>query len=127
MAKRKSTRAKVSAASLRNFALSLPEAEATPSCNKIAFKAGKKNFCFLGEGKDPEAGAFGVMLKLTDSLAEAKKLAKSDPQQYRAGSNGWVNADFAKGEAPPAGLLEGWIEESFRALVPKKIVAQLDG
>ena len=33
-----------------------------------------------------------------------------------------MNSEFPLGQAPPAELLERWIDESFRALVPKKIV-----
>ena len=127
MAKRRSSKAKPSAATLREFALSLPETSEGISCNKAAFKAGAKNFFFLGEGEGSEEGAFNTMLKLTGSLAEAKKLARSQPGNYSVGGSGWLTARFASGEAPPAGLFDRWIEESYRALAPKKLVALLDG
>ena len=124
-AKKKTARS--TPAKLRKAALSLPGTNEGTSCNKAAFKAGAKNFFFMGEGKGPERGAFTTMLKLTDSLAAAKKLAKAKPDNYSVGGAGWVNAEFDKGDGPPAGLLEGWIEESYRALAPKKLVAELDG
>ena len=67
------------------------------------------------------------MIKLTeaDSLAEAEKLSESQPDNYSLGSNGWLSGKFAKGEGPPAKLFNTWIEESYRALAPKKLVAQL--
>ena len=127
MAKRESSGAKKpNASTLRKIALSFPAASEKPSCNKAAFSAGKKNFFFLGEGQGPEVGALNTMLKLTDSLAEAKELAKSQPGIYSVGDSGWLSAKFAAGESPPAGLFERWIEESYRALVPKKLVALLD-
>ena len=64
------------------------------------------------------------MIKFTeaDSLAEAEKLSESQPDSYSLGSNGWLSGKFAKGEGPPAKLLHAWIEESYRALAPKKLV-----
>ena len=109
--------------SLRKRALSLPEAEEGTSCNKACFKAGKKNFLFVGEYED----RWDAMLKLGGSLPEAEALAAKDPDRFSAGSNGWVTATFAADEKSPASLIEGWVEESYRLLVPKKLVAQLDG
>ena len=126
-AKRKTGKRKSTPAKLRKHALSLPETTEGASCNKAAFKAGAKNFFFLWEGEGPEKGAFDAMLKLTGSLAESEKLAKSKPDNYRVGKSGWVNARFEPGAGPPAGLIERWIEESYRALAPKKLVAQMDG
>ena len=67
------------------------------------------------------------MIKLTeeDSLAAAENLSESQPDNYSLGSNGWLSGTFAKGEGPPAKLFHGWVEESYRALAPKKLVAQL--
>lgn len=128
MANRKTSQVKATPARLRKVALSLPDAIEATSCNKAAFKAGSKNFLFLGEGTGPEAGSFTTMLKLTeaDSLAEATKLSKSQPDNFSLGKNGWLSSNFQKGEGPPAKLFEAWIEESYRALAPKKLAAQLD-
>ena len=127
MAKRKSAQTKASPAKLRKFALSLPEATEGTSCNKATFKAGAKNFFFLGEQSGPGPGGFTTMIKLTEaeSLAEAKKLSKSQPDNYSLGTNGWLSGTFSKGEGPPTKMFQGWIEESYRALAPKKLVAQL--
>ncbi len=46
------------------------------------------------------------MVKLDASIAEAKKLG------LKPGANGWVKAVFARGVAPPKGVLERWIAES---------------
>lgn len=65
------------------------------------------------------------MLKLVDSYQEARKLARNHPDNYRPGSSGWVQMEFSYRQSAPAGVMERWIDESFRALVPKKIVALL--
>lgn len=37
-----------------------------------------------------------------------------------------MTATFALTDAPPVALLKAWIDESYRAQAPKKLVAQLD-
>ena len=109
-------------AALRKIALSFPETVEGSSCNKLSYKAGKKAFLYLGEDDE----SYNLMVKLPDSYAEAEQRAKKDSEIYHPGSSGWVKCVFPASKAPPKGLLERWIEESFRALVPKKIVALLD-
>ena len=106
---------------LRKHALRYPEVDAGAVCANTAFKAGKKSFFFLGVRDDH----FHVRVKLTDSYADAEKLAKKSPDTYEPGMHGWTKATFQVGEAPPRGLLERWIEESYRNLAPKKLVAQI--
>ena len=106
---------------LRRIALRLPEAQEGVVCEKAAFKAGNKSFFFLGR----EDTGYNTMVKLRDSLAEAAKLAAKNPSRYGVGAHGWVSATFDHCEPPPAGLFERWIEESYRLLVPKKLVALL--
>lgn len=93
------------------MALGLPEVEAGPSCNKTAYKAGKKNFLFVGE-KD---GGFNVMLKVVESLGEVEKVAKASGGRLPVGSNGWVSAEYENGDDVP-------VVESYRVLVPKRLV-----
>jgi hypothetical protein len=47
------------------------------------------------------------------------------PTEYGLGKSGWVTADFSNGEPPPLELLKAWIDESYRAQAPKKLVALL--
>jgi predicted DNA-binding protein (MmcQ/YjbR family) len=46
--------------------------------------------------------------------------------RYGLGKSGWVSAKFAADEEIPTQLLLEWIDESYRAIAPKKLVAQLD-
>jgi hypothetical protein len=107
---------------LRLFALRYPEAEEGIACQGTAlecstFKAGNKAFLFLGAAE--------LRLKLGDSLAEAARHAAKSPELYAVGAHGWVKVMLPKDQAPPPGLLERWIDESYRLLAPKKLVALL--
>jgi|GEM_PF-1510346 len=107
---------------LRLLALKYPEAEEAIACRGTAlecstYKAGNKAFLFIGAAE--------LRLKLGDSLAEADRLAAKSPQVCAVGANGWVKVTLSKDQAPPAGLLERWIDESYRLLAPKKLVALL--
>ena len=105
----------------RKTALGYPEAEEGTSCNKSAFKARNKAFLFIGMDHE----SYNVMVKLQDCLAEAAKLAAKEPHCYAVGKGGWVKATFSRDESPPPGLLERWIDGSYRLLVDKQLVAML--
>lgn len=110
---------------LRKLALSFPETVEGSSCNKLSYKAGNKAFLYLGESDDD--GSYNLRFKLTDSFSEAEKLAAKNATAYQPGSAGWVYCEFPASKAPPKGLMERWLEESYRALVPKKLLPLLDG
>jgi hypothetical protein len=105
----------------RRIALGYPEVEEGVSCSKASFKARGKAFLFLGA----EEGSYTAMMKLGESLAEAGKLAAQQPSCYKVGARGWVTLVFRADESPPLGLMERWIDESFRVLAPKQLVAML--
>jgi predicted DNA-binding protein (MmcQ/YjbR family) len=115
--------AKSAPALLRQLATALPEVTEGVTCDKAAYKAGGKSFLFVGAGDT----ATTIMLKLKVSLPEAKKLAAAHPATYKIGGHDWVTITLPHGQPPPAELLQRWIEESYRLLVPKALVAALDG
>jgi predicted DNA-binding protein (MmcQ/YjbR family) len=111
---------------VRGFALGLPgAAEEFPWGESVA-KVNKKVFVFLGvvDGSYP----LGLTLKLRDEAAHAHALTApgAEPAGYGLGRSGWVRIPLAEREAPPAELLCDWVEESYRAIAPKKQVAELD-
>jgi hypothetical protein len=106
---------------VRRIASALPDVQEGIVCNRVSFEAGKKRFLFL-ESDDKSCL---VMLKLKDSLPEAQKLTKAFPDCYKVGTTSWVTSVFAAGQLPPPGLFERWIEESYRLLVPKKLIASV--
>ena len=107
---------------LRSFALSLPEAYEETPWGHLAFKVKKKAFCFYGADKT----SLGMSVKLPISQKQALKEKWAEPTHYGLGKSGWVSANFEKGDDVPVELLRGWLEESYRALAPKKLVKMLD-
>ena len=101
--------------SLRGMALAYPETSEGTSCVNRAFKVRKKNFLFVGE----KADQIKVMLKLGDSLEEARDLG--DPR-VGVGSTGWVTLRFSATDPLPEATLAAWVQESFCTLAPKTVV-----
>ncbi|MGI9607019.1 MAG: MmcQ/YjbR family DNA-binding protein [Acidimicrobiales bacterium] len=107
---------------IRTHAMSFPETEEGTSCVNRAFKAGGKNFVFLGE-KDETCT---MRLKLDTSVPELTELASADPARYEVGTGGWTKLVFRGDDPPPISDIERWITESFHLLAPKKVQALLD-
>ncbi|MGH1489893.1 MAG: hypothetical protein ACRBK7_10955 [Acidimicrobiales bacterium] len=107
---------------IRTYALTFPETTEGSSCVNRAFKAGSKNFVFLGE----KPGQCSVRLKLDTSIDEIAEKAEDDPESWQVGKGGWALFTFSPEHAPAAVDLERWINESFHLLAPKKIIAKLD-
>ena len=108
---------------LRDLALAFPEVAEGESCVKRSFKVRKKGFLYLGEN----AKGYDVMVKLGPSLEEASALVADRPDTWSVGKGGWAILKFGSEELPPEGLLERWMDESYRLQAPKKLIAQLEG
>lgn len=106
--------------SLRGWAMALPEVEEGNSCNKLAYKARKKAFLYVGSKDD----SWNLMLKLTDSIDLVDRVA-AEAEELGVSEHGWVSATFARTSNAPKELKD-WVEESYRALAPKTLVKQLD-
>jgi predicted DNA-binding protein (MmcQ/YjbR family) len=106
---------------LRQVCLAYPEAAEEFPWGHSAFKVRKKTFLFLAGNPD------GVSLsaKLPDSNEGALTLPFTTPTGYGLGRSGWVSAKFASDDDLPMPLLEAWIDESYRAVAPKKLVKTL--
>jgi predicted DNA-binding protein (MmcQ/YjbR family) len=113
------------AEALRRYALSLPGAsEDFPWGERVA-KVGGKVFAFLGKPGGAERGV-SFSVKLPKSATRALDKPFCEPTGYGLGRNGWVTVKIAKDDAAPAELLRAWIEESYRAIAPPKLIAKLD-
>jgi predicted DNA-binding protein (MmcQ/YjbR family) len=110
---------------LLDYALGFPGAYEDHPWGETVVKVNKKIFVFLG-CEDPQGG-MGISAKLPTSGADAMELPFAKPTGYGLGKSGWVSARFEFGDRPPVDLLKRWIDESFRAVAPKRAVAQLDG
>jgi predicted DNA-binding protein (MmcQ/YjbR family) len=107
---------------LRAHALSYPEAREEFPWGERVVKVRGKVFVFLGR---PEGGGLGLSVKLPGSATLALDLPFAAPTAYGLGKSGWVTARFSPGARPPVGLLKQWIDESYRAVAPKRLVARL--
>ncbi|MFG3145917.1 MmcQ/YjbR family DNA-binding protein [Streptomyces sp. NPDC048243] len=111
---------------VREFALGLPGATEEFPWGETVAKANKKVFVFLGvdDGSHPLA----VTVKLTDEEAHAHALTSpgAEPAGYGLGRAGWVRIPLEEPGSPQAELLCDWVEESYRVVAPKRLIAELD-
>jgi len=103
------------------FALSLPETwEDQPWEDGAVVKVRAKIFVFLGA-----PGSRSISVKLAESLAHALAIDGAEPTGYGLGKAGWVTVPL---RAPGVSLdvLRDWVEESYRIVAPRRLVADLD-
>jgi predicted DNA-binding protein (MmcQ/YjbR family) len=112
---------------VREFALGLPGATEEFPWGETVAKVDKKVFVFLG--LDDGSYPLGVTVKLKDEAAHAHALTSpgAQPAGYGLGKAGWVRVPLEEQGAPAAELLCDWIEESYRVIAPKRLIAELDG
>jgi predicted DNA-binding protein (MmcQ/YjbR family) len=110
-----------SARALRAAAMGYPETVEDFPWGHPAYKvAGKKMFLSLGEY---EAGVLSVSMKLPYRSEEALKLKYAKPTDYGLGRSGWVTFTFGPKAKAPLGKLADYLDESWRAVAPKKLSA----
>jgi predicted DNA-binding protein (MmcQ/YjbR family) len=112
-----------SGAALRRAALAYPGAHEDMPWGHHAIKVRGKTFVFLAA----DGGNFSLSAKLPSSGGVALRLRFASPTHYGLGRSGWVTAEFPKKTAVPVELLKMWIDESYRAVAPRRLVAELDG
>ena len=108
---------------LQQFALGFPEATEEAPWGHRALKVRSKTFVFLVA----DAEGLSLSVKLPHSASEALTAPFCEPTGYGLGPSGWVTARFGLQETPPIADLRAWIEESYRAIAPKRLVKVLDG
>lgn len=108
-------------AALRKYALDFPEAYEEFPWGERVIKVNKRIFVFM----HGSAQELRVTTKLPQSYGAALLAPFAKPTGYGLGRSGWVSATFQKGEAPPFDILRSWIDESYRAIAPKKLVKKL--
>jgi len=111
------------ALALQAIASSYPEVSESPSCVNRSFKARKKSFLFLGE---KSGGLLRLMVKLDAGIESAEEVAEQHRGEWKVDGPGWITGNFTEATAPPIDTMAAWIDESFRLLAPKTLVAQLD-
>lgn len=83
---------------------------------------GDKTFAFL----PAEGCPFSLSVKLPYTGEVALDLPYAAPTGYGLGRSGWVTFTPAEDEIPPLDQLKEWIDESYRARAPRKLVKELD-
>lgn len=106
---------------LRAQGLGYPETTEDFPWGHRTLKVRGKAFVFMSN----EGGELGLSMKLPQSRDAALVFPFAQPTGYGLGKSGWVSATFKAHEAPPLALLAEWLEESYRAVAPKKLIAQL--
>ena len=109
---------------LREFGLTYPGAHTkSPWPGHLDLAVNDKTFAYLSVEGDP----LKVSCKLPASGEVALMMPFCQPTAYGLGKSGWVSAQFPPGAPPPElAMLKAWVDESYRAQAPKKLVAQLD-
>jgi len=107
---------------LRAFGLTYPGAALkSPWPEHLDLAVKDKTFAYLSVEGEP----LKISCKLPQTGMVALELPFTQPTGYGLGKSGWVSARFEAGEAPPVELLRAWIDESYRAVAPKTMVARL--
>jgi predicted DNA-binding protein (MmcQ/YjbR family) len=105
---------------VRDFALSLPEAVEDHPWGEDVAKVRGKVFVFLGP-----AGSRRLTVKLEESHGHALSIEGAEPTGYGLGASGWVTVPV-RGDGVSVALLRDWVEESYRIVAPKRLLAELD-
>jgi predicted DNA-binding protein (MmcQ/YjbR family) len=107
---------------LRAFGLSYPGVGTKspwPGHDDLAVNG--KTFAYLSLEGEP----FSISLKLPYTGDEARKLPFATPTAYGLGKSGWVTFSPAPSQMPSIEQFKSWLDESYRAQAPKKLVVQI--
>ena len=110
------------ARALRAAAMAYPGTTEDFPWGHAAYKAAKKAFLFMADDEGG-GGGFSCSMKLPFRAAEALKEKFAEPTGYGLGRSGWVTLSFKKSDKPSEALLVDWLDESWRAVAPKKLSA----
>jgi predicted DNA-binding protein (MmcQ/YjbR family) len=109
---------------LRRYGLAFPGAHRkAPWPDHDDLAVNDKTFAYL-----PAKGAerFTLSVKLPYTGEAALDLPFASPTAYGLGRSGWVSFAPADDDIPPLDQLKDWIEESYRAQAPKRLVKELE-
>ena len=108
---------------LRTFGLTYPGARSkAPWPDHDDLAVNDKTFAYLPVEGQP----FSLSVKLPYTGQAALDLPYAKPAAYGLGKSGWVSFTPAQGEMPSLEQLKAWLDESYRAQAPKRLVKELD-
>jgi predicted DNA-binding protein (MmcQ/YjbR family) len=87
-----------------------------------AFKVRGKVFLFLSA----DADGVSLSVKLPNSADAVLSFGFAEPTGYGLGKSGWVTARFQKSVEVPMELVRDWLDESFGAIAPKKLLGTVE-
>lgn len=108
---------------LRALGMTFPGAHGKspwPGHDDLAVK--DRTFAYLSLEGQP----FSISFKLPYTSHEALALPCTNPKGYGLGKSGWVTFEPGEGQMPPIERLKDWLDESYRAQAPRKLVKELD-
>jgi predicted DNA-binding protein (MmcQ/YjbR family) len=105
---------------VRDFALSLPGAFEDQPWGEDVVKVRGKVFVFLGGSTSRR-----MTVKLDESHQHALSIEGAEPTGYGLGPSGWVTVPL-RAHGVTIALLRDWVEESYRIVTPRRLVAELD-
>ena len=105
------------------FSMGLPGAYEDHPWEEMVAKVNKKVFVFLGSEGSPSWPSMTV--KLRESHEQGLAIPGAEPTGYGLGKSGWVTIPF-RTKLPPLGVLTDMVEESYRLVAPKRLIAELD-
>lgn len=111
-------------ADLRKHALGYPETNEDFPWGHSAFKVKGKAFLFTYLNEDEGFLSLSMKLPLSGRTALIFPFAK--PTEYGLGKSGWVTSKFNTGDDIPLEMLMEWVDESFRAIAPKRVLAAFE-
>jgi predicted DNA-binding protein (MmcQ/YjbR family) len=106
---------------LRELALAFPEVAEEFPWGHRAMKVRGKTFAFIALDEE----GLSLSVKLPASGVMALALPFTSPTRYGLGKSGWVTCRFAQDDEIPLELLAEWLDESYRAIAPKRLAAKL--
>jgi predicted DNA-binding protein (MmcQ/YjbR family) len=107
------------------YALTFPGAFAEHPWGQTVIKVHKKVFLFVNGAIAPEDGV-SLSVKLPHTGPDLLQMPFAEPMGYGMGKHGWVTLLLMRDDRTPLELLEAWIDESYRAVAPKRLLAELD-
>jgi predicted DNA-binding protein (MmcQ/YjbR family) len=104
-------------------AAAMPGAHEDHPWGELVYKVRGKVFIFLGHR---EEACLGFSVKLPLSHHSALDLPIAKPTGYGLGRAGWVSFSLEPEALPSEAELRAWLEESYRAVAPRKLCQELD-
>lgn len=117
---------KAAEAELIAYAAAFPGAWEDHPWDHTVMKVGPKVFVFFG-GAASAPDMLTVTVKLPISYEMALTLPYMSPAGHGLGRAGWAHLRQQAGDDIDLATIRAWIDQSYRAVAPKKLVKQLDG